>query len=204
MASITTDATLKVCPRDEAIPTARIVIIEGESLPPELANLPFRDRMPDPPTDKEKERRKGKAAIMKMARKSGHHMLAHLKRGNCLEAELLKVRKDLQVEINHLQVRKDLQVEINHLQVMTVKAKHLVGEKMVESKVAWRFPKLDLSFLKEEEEIGDKAGLSSTGANLFSVEPTVEVPEPTSEVPKPIESVPTSPTTTPPEVVDLE
>ncbi|EHA8587480.1 hypothetical protein COCNU_scaffold002353G000010 [Cocos nucifera] len=34
---------------------------------------------------------------------SGHHMLAHLKKANCLEVEVLKVREDLQVEINHLQ-----------------------------------------------------------------------------------------------------
>ncbi|EHA8588260.1 hypothetical protein COCNU_scaffold004569G000010 [Cocos nucifera] len=51
---------------------------------------------------------------------SGHHMLAHLKRANHLEVVVLKVREDLQAEINHLQT-------------MAVEAEHLAGEKMMES-----------------------------------------------------------------------
>ncbi|EHA8586531.1 hypothetical protein COCNU_scaffold000483G000010 [Cocos nucifera] len=84
-------------------------------------NLSFEDCMPDPPIDKEKERRKGKAAIMKKARKqSSHHMLGHLKRANYLEVKVLKVREDLLAEINHLQA-------------MTAKAECLAREKIAES-----------------------------------------------------------------------
>ncbi|EHA8586395.1 hypothetical protein COCNU_scaffold000313G000010 [Cocos nucifera] len=108
-------------------------------------NLSSEDRMPDPPADKEKERGKRKVAIMMKAHKmrpdepdrgssedqgvdsfvicswqSSHHMLAHLKWTNRLDVELLKVRKDLQVEINHLQV-------------MTVEVERLTVEKIVES-----------------------------------------------------------------------
>ncbi|EHA8587340.1 hypothetical protein COCNU_scaffold001933G000020 [Cocos nucifera] len=49
------------------MPTDRIIVVEGESPPSELANLPSEDCMPDPLTDKEKKRRKEKAAIVKKA-----------------------------------------------------------------------------------------------------------------------------------------
>ncbi|KAG1334167.1 hypothetical protein COCNU_03G002860 [Cocos nucifera] len=65
----TAPTALEVRPRDEVILTTRIIVVEGESLPPEPANLSSRDRASDPPANKEKERRKGKVAIMKKARK---------------------------------------------------------------------------------------------------------------------------------------
>ncbi|EHA8588563.1 hypothetical protein COCNU_scaffold005799G000010 [Cocos nucifera] len=77
------------------------------------------------------------------------------------------------------------------------------GFELFEGRVAWRFSKLDLSFL-EEEEAGDEAGLSSIEANLSLAMLATEVPEPTLEVPEPAESIPTSPAIVPPEVVDLE
>ncbi|EHA8589298.1 hypothetical protein COCNU_scaffold008927G000010 [Cocos nucifera] len=136
MASATTDAAPEVCPGDEAILIACIDIVEGESLPPKLANLLSRDCTPDPSATKEKGRRKKKAAIVKKACKvrpnepdqgsityswqSGYYMLAHLKRANRLKVEVLKVREDLQAKINHLQA-------------MVAKAKRLMGEKTVES-----------------------------------------------------------------------
>ena len=69
MASIAIDAALEVRQSDEVIPTTRAIVIEEESLHPKPANLPSKDRVPDPPSGKEKERRKGKAAIMKKSRK---------------------------------------------------------------------------------------------------------------------------------------
>ncbi|EHA8587926.1 hypothetical protein COCNU_scaffold003602G000010 [Cocos nucifera] len=56
--------------RKEVISTTYADIVEGESLPPELANLPTKDCMPDPSTDERKERRKGKVAIVKKANKA--------------------------------------------------------------------------------------------------------------------------------------
>ncbi|EHA8589522.1 hypothetical protein COCNU_scaffold010472G000010 [Cocos nucifera] len=69
MASATTDAAPKVRPRDEVIPTAHAIVAKGESLLPEPENLLSKDRALDAPMDKEKERRKRKAAIIKKARK---------------------------------------------------------------------------------------------------------------------------------------
>ena len=73
---------------------------------------------------------------------SGHHMLAHLKKVNCLEAEVLKVREDLQAEINCLQA-------------MTVGAECLTEEKMVENESL-------CSTLRKEEfiSVGLKAALA--------------------------------------------
>ncbi|EHA8587865.1 hypothetical protein COCNU_scaffold003424G000010 [Cocos nucifera] len=69
MASTAANAALEVHLGCKAILTNRIIIIEGESLPPEPMNVPSGDHVPDPPIDKDKERRKKKVAIMKKARK---------------------------------------------------------------------------------------------------------------------------------------
>ncbi|KAG1327739.1 hypothetical protein COCNU_01G016730 [Cocos nucifera] len=69
MASTTTNAAPEVHQRDEAIPTDRVDVVEGESLPFELVNLPSGDCTPDPSIGKEKERRKKKVAIVKKAHK---------------------------------------------------------------------------------------------------------------------------------------
>ncbi|KAG1358609.1 hypothetical protein COCNU_08G000550 [Cocos nucifera] len=119
------NVTPKVRLGKEVILTIYANIVEGKSLPPEPANLPTRDCTPDPSIDEGKERRKKKAAIGKKARKAhhnepGHHMLAHLKRANHLEAEMLNVREGLQAEINHLQM-------------MATEAERLAGEKVVEN-----------------------------------------------------------------------
>lgn len=65
VASAATDAAPEVRPGDEAVPTARVIVAEGESPPPEPASLPSGDRASDLSADKEKERRKGKAAVVK-------------------------------------------------------------------------------------------------------------------------------------------
>ncbi|EHA8589058.1 hypothetical protein COCNU_scaffold007842G000010 [Cocos nucifera] len=55
-----------------------------------------------------------------VAPESGHHMLAHLKRENCLKVEMLNVWEGLQAKINHLQT-------------MAVEAEHLTREKIVKN-----------------------------------------------------------------------
>ncbi|EHA8586989.1 hypothetical protein COCNU_scaffold001259G000080 [Cocos nucifera] len=70
MAPTIANVTPEVHPRNEAVPTTYADVVEGDSLPPKPANLPTRDCTPNPSTNKEKERRKGKATIAKMARKA--------------------------------------------------------------------------------------------------------------------------------------
>ncbi|EHA8587632.1 hypothetical protein COCNU_scaffold002861G000010 [Cocos nucifera] len=94
--------------------------------------------------------------------------------------------------------------EMKDLNIAFSKEVFIKGFELCKGRVARRFPELDLGFLEEEEEVGDEAGPSSTGANLSLVEPAMEVPEPTSEVPKPTKRILTSPVAAPPEVVDLE
>ncbi|KAG1365026.1 putative Pentatricopeptide repeat-containing protein, mitochondrial [Cocos nucifera] len=73
---------------------------------------------------------------------SGHHILAHLKKANRLEAKVLKVREDLQAEINRLRA-------------MAAEAECLVEEKTVENKSL-------RSALRKEEfiSVGLKAALA--------------------------------------------
>ncbi|EHA8586216.1 hypothetical protein COCNU_scaffold000105G000010 [Cocos nucifera] len=69
-APATVDVAPEVRPENEGIPTTHSDIIEGESLPPEPANLPTGDCAPNPSADEGKERRNGKATIAKKAQKA--------------------------------------------------------------------------------------------------------------------------------------
>ncbi|EHA8586858.1 hypothetical protein COCNU_scaffold001080G000010 [Cocos nucifera] len=64
-----TEVAPEVCLGDEAVPTTHAKATRGGSLPPENANIPFEDRLPDPSVDQDKERTKWKVAIMKKAHK---------------------------------------------------------------------------------------------------------------------------------------
>ncbi|KAG1362550.1 hypothetical protein COCNU_10G007690 [Cocos nucifera] len=139
-----------------------------------------------------------------MPEESGHHMLAHVKRANLLEAEVLKVREDLQSKINRLQTmaveaerligkkiaeseslhgalrkkefisielkaalwlshitlalegkeKKEAKLKIAELEAQLAFIK---GFKLYEGRMARRFSELNLSFLKEEKEVGKEA-----------------------------------------------
>ncbi|EHA8586430.1 hypothetical protein COCNU_scaffold000363G000020 [Cocos nucifera] len=178
MVSATIDAALEVRSRDEAIPTARIIVIKGESLPLESMNLPSKDRMPDPPIDKEKKRRKEKVAIVKKACKV---CLDEPGRGSSedqgvdpfgnvdiiwdlTDSDLFmtvgpphacppqegKLPRGGVAEVAQVveEFKTSPKMDLN---ITFSQETFIKGFELYEGKVVRRFPELDLSFLKEEE-----------------------------------------------------
>ncbi|EHA8587252.1 hypothetical protein COCNU_scaffold001707G000010 [Cocos nucifera] len=159
--------------------------------------------MPEPLTERAggvgDDKKKKRATIAK----SSHHILAHLKRINHQEVEALRVQGDLRAEVNSLQGKvaeaghlveekvvenENLRGVLRKEELISTRLKatleaFIKGFELYEGRVAWRFPELDLNFLKEEPN--EEAGPSGAAADSSPTEVVPNSSEPTVEVPKP-------------------